>query len=94
MNWLRDASTLRWTGRVSQVVGNLVESEGPFCSVGECCEITNSNGVKLTGEIVGFRDSAVLAMPLERPAGIRFGDPIVTWGATPSAHAAVFDRAP
>jgi flagellum-specific ATP synthase len=84
VNWLRDASTLRWTGRVNQVVGNLVESEGPFCSVGECCEITNSNGVKLTGEIVGFRDSSVLAMPLERPSGIRFGDPIVTWGATPS----------
>jgi flagellum-specific ATP synthase len=84
VNWLRDASTLRWTGRVNQVVGNLVESAGPFCSVGECCEITNSNGVKLTGEIVGFRDSSVLAMPLERPSGIRFGDPIVTWGATPS----------
>src|SRR4051812_44177778 len=84
MNWLRDASILRWTGRVSQVVGNLVESAGPFCSVGECCEITNSNGVKLAGEIVGFRDSSVLAMPLERPSGIRFGDPIVTWGATPS----------
>jgi len=84
VNWLRDASTLRWTGRVNQVVGNLVESEGPFCSAGECCEITNSNGVKLAGEIVGFRDSSVLAMPLERPSGIRFGDPIVTWGATPS----------
>ncbi|HEX4488328.1 MAG TPA: FliI/YscN family ATPase [Terriglobales bacterium] len=84
MNWLRDASTLRWTGRVSQVVGNLVESAGPFCSVGECCEITNSNGTKMAGEIVGFRDSSVLAMPLERPSGIRFGDPIVTWGATPS----------
>jgi flagellum-specific ATP synthase len=83
-NWLRDASTLRWTGRVSQVVGNLVESAGPFCSVGECCEITNSNGTKMMGEIVGFRDSAVLAMPLEKPSGIRFGDPIVTWGATPS----------
>jgi flagellum-specific ATP synthase len=83
-NWLRDASTLRWTGRVSQVVGNLVESAGPFCSVGECCEITNSNGTKMAGEIVGFRDSSVLAMPLERPSGIRFGDPIVTWGATPS----------
>jgi flagellum-specific ATP synthase len=38
----------------------------------------------MAGEIVGFRDSAVLAMPLERPSGIRFGDPIVTWGATPS----------
>ncbi len=38
----------------------------------------------MLGEIVGFRDSAVLAMPLERPQGIRFGDPITTWGASPT----------
>ncbi len=84
LKWLRTSSTLRWTGRVSQVVGNLVEAEGPFCSVGECCEILSSNGARLLGEIVGFRDSAVLAMPLERPHGVRFGDAIVTWGATPT----------
>src|ERR1700733_5777027 len=84
VHWLQSASSLRWKGRVSQVVGNLVESEGPFCSVGECCEITNSNGIKMAGEIVGFRDSAVLAMPLDKPQGVRFGDPIVTWGATPA----------
>ena len=34
VNWLRSSSTVRWTGRVTQVVGNLVESAGPFCSVG------------------------------------------------------------
>jgi flagellum-specific ATP synthase len=84
MNWLRGASTLRWTGRISQVVGNLVESEGPFCSVGECCEIVAANGARMAGEIVGFRDSAVLAMPLEKPHGVRFGDPITTWGASPT----------
>jgi flagellum-specific ATP synthase len=84
MNWLREAATLRWTGRVSKVVGNLVESQGPFCSVGECCEIISSAGAHMLGEIVGFRDSSVLAMPLERPHGIRFGDPIVTWGASPT----------
>ena len=83
-NWLRTASTLRWEGHVSQVVGNLVESQGPFCSVGECCEIVSSTGAHLSGEIVGFRDSVVLAMPLQKPQGVRFGDPIITWGATPT----------
>lgn len=84
LRWLESCSTLRWKGRITQVVGNLVESAGPFCSVGECCEITHSNGSTVQGEIVGFRDSTVLAMPLERPQGVRLGDEIVTWGAMPS----------
>jgi flagellum-specific ATP synthase len=82
--WLRTCSTVRWRGRVTQVVGNLVESEGPFCSVGECCEIQDSQGAVFPGEIVGFRGSDVLSMTLEPPQGIRFGDAIVTWGARPS----------
>ncbi len=83
-NWLRIASTVRWTGRVTQVVGSLVESAGPFCSVGESCEILGAEGDKFQGEIVGFRGSSVLSMSLEKPQGIRFGDRIVTWGARPS----------
>ena len=46
VNWLRSSSTVRWTGRVTQVVGNLVESSGPFCSVGESCEIVDSAGAR------------------------------------------------
>jgi flagellum-specific ATP synthase len=83
-NWLKSGSTVRWKGRVTQVVGNLVESAGPFCSVGESCEIVNSEGVGFAGEVVGFRGSNVLSMTLEEPQGIRFGDQIVTWGARPS----------
>lgn len=83
-NWLRTCSTVRWTGRVTQVVGNLVESAGPFSSVGECCEIVDSGGARYAGEIVGFRGSNVLSMSLEKPHGIRFGDQVVSWGARPS----------
>src|SRR5271165_3554862 len=84
VNWLRSSSTIRWTGHVTEVVGNLVESAGPFCSVGESCDIVDSAGSRFPGEIVGFRGSKVLSMSLETPQGIRFGDQIVTWGARPS----------
>lgn len=83
-NWLRAGSTLRWQGRVMQVVGSLVESAGPFCSVGESCEILSSSGRCYQGQIVGFRGSTILSMPVDNPEGIRFGDRIVTWGRRPS----------
>jgi len=81
---LERGSTLRWRGRVLQVVGNLIESEGPFCSVGESCEITNSSGRKYSGEVIGFRGSTLLSMAVENPQGIRYGDGIVAWGTRPS----------
>ncbi|HTY83633.1 MAG TPA: FliI/YscN family ATPase [Silvibacterium sp.] len=74
------SSALRWQGRVTQVVGPVVESEGPFCSVGEVCHIHGAAGDVLPGEIIGFRGSTVLAMPLDLPRGVRHGDRIVTWG--------------
>ena len=83
-NWLRRCSTLRWEGRVQQVLGSLIESAGPFCSVGESCEIISAQGQNFAGEIVGFRGSTILSMSVERPQGIRFGDRIVTWGTRPS----------
>lgn len=81
---LEQGSTLRWTGRVLQVTGNLIESEGPFCSVGEACEVQGAGGRSYPGEIVGFRGSTMLSMTLERPQGIRFGDRVVARGAHPS----------
>jgi len=81
---LETLSTARWAGRVTKAVGHIVESEGPFCSLGECCEIYGPSGEAHTGEVVGFRGSTVLSMPLERLNGIRFGDRIVAWGAKPT----------
>jgi flagellum-specific ATP synthase len=81
---LESCSGMRWHGRVTQVVGPLVESQGPFCSVGELCEITDAQGRVLRGEIVGFRGTTVLSMPLELPQGVRYGDRVSTWGEQPS----------
>jgi flagellum-specific ATP synthase len=81
---LKSGSTLRWRGRINQVVGNLIESEGPFGFVGESCEIVGDGGKSYSGEIVGFRGSTMLSMAADHPQGIRLGDQIITWGARPS----------
>ena len=52
--WLHHSSTLRWKGRVTHVVGNLVESAGPFCSVGESCEMEDSNGNRSPARLWDF----------------------------------------
>jgi flagellum-specific ATP synthase len=80
---LERISVWRSTGRVTKAIGFLVESEGPCCSVGECCEIVGADGVSREGEVVGFRGRTVLSMPLERPEGIRFGDRVITQGIHP-----------
>src|SRR5262249_24114519 len=81
---LDEFSALRWSGRVIKSVDYLIEPDGPFSSVGEGCAIITSDGRTIEGEIVGFRGKTVLAMPLERPVGIRYGDRIVTRGTRPA----------
>jgi flagellum-specific ATP synthase len=81
---VESSGELRWQGRVTQVVGPLVESAGPFCSVGETCQIVDSSGRVLPGEIIGFRGTTVLSMPLELPRGIRYGDRVSSWGERPT----------
>lgn len=83
-NQLEQTGSLRWSGRVLQVVGNLVESEGPFCSIGDECEIETSEGHVYTGEVIGFRGPVMLTMTLQSPRGIRYGDRIVATGGRPS----------
>ncbi len=75
---------LRWQGRVTEVAGPLIRSEGPFCSLGEVCHIVDGSGGQITTEVVGFRGSTVLSMPLGPPLGIRPGNRILACGERPS----------
>jgi flagellum-specific ATP synthase len=77
---LKSCAAVRWEGRVKRVVGPLVESEGPFSSVGEICDIHGAEGRVLSGEVVGFREATVLVMPLDLPRGVRPGDRVLAWG--------------
>jgi flagellum-specific ATP synthase len=73
----------RWSGRVVEANGQTVESEGPPCSVGECCEIVDGDGERHGAEVIGFRGRHVLAMPLKATRGIRYGDAVLAMGMTP-----------
>jgi flagellum-specific ATP synthase len=73
----------RWHGRVVKANGQTIESEGPLCSVGECCEIVDSQGHRHEVEVVGFRGAHVVAMPLATTQGIRHGDALAALGSVP-----------
>lgn len=83
---LAQRSSLRWGGRVVEVTGNLIESEGPAGSVGEECAIEGAGGRVYRGEIIGFRSRTILSMMTEDPVGVRLGDPITATGARPSVR--------
>ncbi len=73
-----------WRGEVIESVGQTVESAGPLASVGECCEIQDRFGRAHPAEVIGFRGSNVLSMPVETTEGIRFGDQIKALGVGPA----------
>jgi flagellum-specific ATP synthase len=73
----------RWSGRVIEANGQTVESEGPLCSVGECCEIVDGDGQRHRADVIGFRGRHVLAMPLQATQGIRYGDAVQAMGMMP-----------
>jgi len=68
----------RWLGKVSKVIGLVVESAGPQASVGEMCEIRSSHQPQpVIAEVVGFREDRTLLMPLDQMHGICHGDVVV-----------------
>lgn len=68
----------RWGGKVTRVVGLLVEADGPHAHVGDACAIRNSDGHSIPAEIVGFRDDRTLLMPLGPMVGVKAGAVVTT----------------
>ncbi len=73
----------RWRGQVLESVGQTIESSGPLASVGECCEIEDRFGDLHQVEVIGFRGSRVVTMPVETTEGIRFGDVVSGLAVSP-----------
>lgn len=66
-----------WRGQVAELVGLLVESNGPGGAVGDICEIQTSGGGRKKAQVVGFRGGRLLLMPMEETEGIQLGDRVV-----------------
>lgn len=73
----------RWQGQVLESVGQTIESAGPLASVGECCEILDRFGRTRAAEVIGFRGSRLLSMPVESTEGVRYGDVVTALGVHP-----------
>ncbi len=68
-------------GHVTQVVGLVVEANGPAVKLGAMCDIlANPNEPPVTAEVLGFRDRTVLMMPLEEIRSIGPGSKVVARG--------------
>ena len=73
MSVLQEPEKLRFMGHVTRVVGLSIEATLPACTVGANCAIHLNDGGRLTAEIVGFRGSTAVLMPIGEVAGVRDG---------------------
>lgn len=78
---ISNLQTIQIFGRVIQVVGLVIEGRGPRSAVGDLCQIELQDGKKLIpAEVVGFKESKILLMPLYDLQGIKPGDRIIPTG--------------
>lgn len=73
---LERIETCRLTGTVTELIGLLIESNGPAAAIGDFCEIVTRSGRVIRTQVIGFRAGRVLSMPLEETDGLHLGDPI------------------
>ena len=68
---LQGFNPMRVRGKVTNIVGLVVEGYCPDASVGTLCMLTpKDGGAPVPAEVVGFRDSRALLMPLGELRGL------------------------
>lgn len=78
LDMIERVASIQSHGRITKVVGLLLEANGPASSIGCVCDIISKNKKhKITAEILGFRDNTVLLMPLEEVHGIGPGSRVL-----------------
>ena len=89
MSWNKDkyldiikkTQTIKQIGKITEIIGLTIESDGPKSSIGDLCYIYNELDDEPTmAEVVGFRKDKILLMPLASPDGIRPGAMVVNTG--------------
>ncbi|MCF8094271.1 MAG: FliI/YscN family ATPase [Desulfobacteraceae bacterium] len=85
---LQNLNPIRVRGKVTKIVGMIIEGYCPMAAIGSLCEIMPLHtGDSIRAEVVGFRDTVALLMPLGEMHGLGVGSLIRV--LAPSAHAEV-----
>nr|WP_302053454.1 flagellar protein export ATPase FliI [Neobacillus rhizophilus] len=78
---LQTINPIKFNGKVTQVIGLTIESQGPDVKLGDVCLIYPSSAEKpLEAEVVGFKGNRVLLMPLGELVSIGPGCEVVSTG--------------
>jgi flagellum-specific ATP synthase len=78
---LRRVDPIRVGGRVTQVIGLVMESNGPSALVGEVCHVhARQSRKRVAAEVVGFRENHTLLMPLTDMSEIGPGCSVISTG--------------
>lgn len=77
---IEDTESIKMSGKVTQVIGLVIESKGPNVSLGELCYIKSRfpNVAPIPAEVVGFREGLVLLMPIGEMQGIGPGCEVIS----------------
>lgn len=67
---VEETETIHVRGRVTEVAGLVLKATVPGVRIGEMCYIDTGFGKRIVSEVVGFKDEAVMLMPLSDAQGI------------------------
>jgi flagellum-specific ATP synthase len=88
MSKLEEISCIRLAnvrGRIVKIIGLVIECEGPNAGIGELCIIEQNGKAVCYAEVVGFRETRTLIMPLGSLEGIRPGMSVIAKGESLTA---------
>ncbi|WP_066366983.1 flagellar protein export ATPase FliI [Neobacillus fumarioli] len=78
---IRNIDPVRVNGKITQIIGLTIESQGPDVRIGELCSIYPAQSqVPIQAEVVGIRENKVLLMPLGEVRSIGPGCDVVASG--------------
>jgi len=78
---LAGADGIRMIGRVKEIVGLVIQSQGPPASIGELCHIVIPGSDRMVrAEVVGFRSGDILLMPIDNVVGMTPGAMVIPTG--------------
>ncbi len=83
-SFIETNSFVKKIGKISRIIGLMIESDGPGVAIGSICTIKSRIRPHILAQVVGFRNNQTLLMPLGNIDGIEPGCPIEATEEQPS----------
>ncbi|MEK7307108.1 MAG: flagellar protein export ATPase FliI [Nitrospirota bacterium] len=81
IQYIGEIDPIKINGKVSQLVGLVIEGHGPGSAIGDICEVyPKDGGNPVQAEVVGFKEEKILLMPLGEIRGLGPGSRIAAKG--------------